>query len=159
MQLKNIIDEDYTNYKKCSMVLGFPSCTFKCEREPGGCPGMCQNTALVKARSIEVSIEDLIDRYLANPLSHALVCGGLEPFDSWRELVEVVKAFRSVSEDDIVIYTGYYPEEIKIALDELKKFSNIIIKFGRFVPNQEKHYDEVLGIYLASLNQWAERIS
>ena len=141
------------------MVLGFPSCTFKCEREPGGCPGMCQNAALVKARSIEVSIEDLIDRYLANPLSHALVWGGLEPFDSWRELVEVVKAFRSVSEDDIVIYTGYYPEEIKIVLDELKKFSNIIIKFGRFVPNQEKHYDEVLGIYLASLNQWAERIS
>lgn len=159
MQLKNIIDEDFTNYKKCSMVLGFPSCTFKCEREPGGCTGMCQNTALVKARSIEVSIEDLIDRYLANPLSHALVCGGLEPFDSWRELVEVVKAFRSVSEDDIVIYTGYYPEEVKMVLDELKKFSNIIIKFGRFVPNQEKHYDEVLGIYLASLNQWAERIS
>jgi len=36
---------------------------------------------------------------------------------------------------------------------------NIIIKYGRFIPDKEKHYDEVLGIYLASDNQYAERIS
>jgi hypothetical protein len=44
-------------------------------------------------------------------------------------------------------------------LEEFKQFKNIIIKFGRFVPNQEKHYDEVLGIELASPNQYARRIS
>lgn len=159
MLLKNIIDEDYTNYKKCSMVIGFPSCTFKCEKEPGGCLGMCQNAALAKARSIEIPINILLSRYLNNSLSHALVCGGLEPFDSWQALLELVKVFRETTDDDIVIYTGYYPEEIKIALDALREFPNIIVKFGRFVPNQEKHYDEVLGIYLASPNQWAERIS
>ena len=38
-------------------------------------------------------------------------------------------------------------------------FPNIIIKFGRFIPNQEGHYDEVLGINLASKNQFGEKIS
>jgi hypothetical protein len=120
---------------------------------------MCQNAALAKARSVEYPVEDLVTRYLANPISHAIVCAGLEPFDSWRDLLELVKAFREVTDDDIVIYTGYYPEEVKMVLDELKKFTNIIIKFGRFVPGQEKHYDELLGIELASSNQRAERIS
>ena len=32
----------------------------------------------------------------------------------------------------------------------------IIVKFGRFRPNQEKHFDEVLGIYLASNNQYGK---
>lgn len=120
---------------------------------------MCQNAILATTKSIEYSVEDLVNRYQANPISRAIVCAGLEPFDSWRELLELVSTFRKVSEDDIVIYTGYYPEEVKTVLDELKRFTNIIIKFGRFVPRQEKHYDELLGICLASPNQYAERIS
>lgn len=120
---------------------------------------MCQNSVLAHSKAIEYSVEDIVARYQANPISHAIVCAGLEPFDSWRDLLDLVKAFRKVSEDDIVIYTGYYPIEVKMVLDELKKFTNIIIKFGRFVPGYEKHYDELLGISLASPNQYAERIS
>ena len=41
----------------------------------------------------------------------------------------------------------------------LSNYKNIIIKYGRYITNQEKHYDEVLGVYLASENQYAERIS
>lgn len=41
----------------------------------------------------------------------------------------------------------------------LKQFSNIVLKTGRYIPGHEKHYDEVLGVYLASNNQQAERIS
>lgn len=63
------------------------------------------------------------------------------------------------TQDDIVIYTGYYKEEIEEYIDELKMFPNLIVKFGRYIPNHEKHFDEVLGIYLASDNQYAERIS
>lgn len=66
---------------------------------------------------------------------------------------------RVSTQDDIVIYTGYCKEEITEYIGKLKIFPNIIIKFGRFIPNQEKHYDEVLGIYLAFDNQYAERIS
>lgn len=158
MQLKNLIQEDFSNYKTCSMFLGFPSCTWKCEKDCGR-KGLCQNAALAKAPSIEMSTTEIVSLYLANPLSHALVCGGLEPFDSWCELVDLIKEFRAHCSDDIVIYTGYTKEELSNAITKLKVFPNIVIKFGRFVPDQESHYDEILGISLASNNQYAERIS
>ncbi len=61
-------------------------------------------------------------------------------------------------EDDVVIYTGYYPDEIKDELHLLSLYENIIVKFGRFIPGRPQRYDEVLGITLASDNQYAERI-
>ena len=67
--------------------------------------------------------------------------------------------FRCYTNDDIVIYTGYTEEEIKEQVGLLSKYTNIIIKFGRFVPDQESHYDDVLGIKLASPNQYARKIS
>ena len=39
---------------------------------------------------------------------------------------------------------------------ETIKDYGVIVKFGRFRPNQEKHYDEVLGVYLISDNQYAK---
>ena len=51
------------------------------------------------------------------------------------------------------------PEEIKEALDKLRKYDNIIIKYGRFLLNKPPRYDEVLGITLASDNQFAEVLS
>lgn len=158
MLLKNIIDEDFTNYKKCSMVLGFPTCNWKCERDCG-MKGLCQNAALAQAPSIEVSIPAIVKRYLANPLSHAVVCAGLEPFDSVDDLIKLVEALREQTIDDIVIYTGYRKDELEEHLPKLRKFQNIIVKFGRFRPNEESHYDEILGVRLASSNQKAERIS
>ena len=158
MKLKNLIQEDFSNYKTCAMFLGFPSCTWKCEKDCGR-KGLCQNAALALSPTIEVSAEDIIAGYLANPLSSAIVCGGLEPFDSWPDLSDFITEFRKVSDDPIIIYTGYEPEEINYAIQHLKLFSNIIIKFGRFIPDQESHYDEILGVYLASGNQRAERIS
>ena len=38
-------------------------------------------------------------------------------------------------------------------------FKNIIIKFGRYIPNRNNKYDEILGVTLASDNQFAEKIS
>lgn len=158
MIVKNIIDEDFTNYKECSMFIGFPYCTFKCEKECN-CSGMCQNSELVKSPNIEISVEAIIQRYLSNPLSRAIVCGGLEPFDSYPQLLELLQEFRKYSSDMLVIYSGYKKEEIFPLLEDLNIYENVIIKFGRFIPNQEKHYDEVLGIHLASNNQYAEKIS
>jgi hypothetical protein len=58
-----------------------------------------------------------------------------------------------------VIYTGYSSTEIDQKRTQLSRaFDNIIIKFGRYRPGQEKHKDEVLGVELASDNQYAERI-
>ena len=169
MIIKGIKEEDFLQYKLPSMLVAFPSCTFKCEKECPGCKGMCQNSALVKTPDIEISPKQIVDRYLSNPITKALVCGGLEPFDSWEDLFNLLTEFRFRCDDDFIIYTGYTKEELQAMkhpvwstasyLFRLSCFSNIIIKFGRYIPNQESHYDEVLGINLASSNQYAEKIS
>jgi len=76
---------------------------------------------------------------------------------NYRELAyEVMKHF----------LTDYTEEELKdsnnstinFIYTSLKEYSNIIIKYGRYIPNQKPHYDEVLGIMLASSNQYAKRL-
>ena len=166
MIVKEIRDEDFTSYKKPSMVIGFPSCTFKCEREYG-CKGMCQNSALATAPDIHVNTYDIVNRYLTNPITKAIIMAGLEPFDSWKDLKALISRFREKTKDDIVIYTGYEYDELnwgnpfdtESKIQWLWQYPNIIVKFGRFIPNQQPHYDEVLGIKLASDNQHAERIT
>lgn len=157
MIIKELRDEDFINYKKPSMFIAFPSCTFKCERECG--QKMCQNSSLMQSPSIDISINSLIERYMNNSITSAVVCGGLEPLDSWEDLQCFIMNFRYWSNDDIVIYTGYNKEEVQDKLEWLKLYEPIIIKFGRFIPNQQPHYDKVLGIKLASENQYAEVIS
>lgn len=151
--LKGIIDEDFVNYKKTSMTLMFPNCSFKCGSE------VCQNSALANQKNIVVNINDLRNRYLQNPISKAIVCQGLEPFDSFVELLNFISVIRVDNLDDIVIYTGYNPSEIDEQIKTLKEFPNIIVKFGRYYPYEDRHYDEVLGVYLSSDNQYAEKIS
>ena len=157
MKIKFLADEDFINYKKASMFIGFPSCSFKCCIECG--IDCCQNSSLVKQPTIDYPIEKIIDRYINNPITSSIVCAGLEPFDSWEDLLELVTAFREKTNDDFVIYTGYKEEEIEDKVNILKQFPNIIIKFGRFVPNQSSHKDEILGVTLASPNQYAKKIS
>ena len=56
-------------------------------------------------------------------------------------------------------YTGYYKEEIEKEIEQLKKYPNVILKYGRYKPNSVSRFDDVLQITLASDNQYAERIS
>ena len=170
MLVKGIIDEDFVNYKKPSMVIEMPFCSFKCDKECG--QSVCQNSALVKEPNIEISTYKLIERYINNPLTKAIVFQGLEPFDSYSDLWDFIYTLRVIysNYDDVVIYTGYTKEEleqqtietglrIKNIIEHLKwKNGNIIIKFGRFIPNQLSHFDDILGVQLASPNQYAERI-
>ena len=153
MIIKRLIDEDLTNYKVPSMTIAFPSCTFKCGKK------YCQNSSLAQSPNIDVSIPSIIKRYLDNPITSAVTCQGLEPFDSWDDLYLLVKEFRQYTQDDIVIFTGYEEQEILQQTLTLAEFPNIIIKFGRYIPNQQKHYDDILGVKLASNNQYALRIS
>ena len=158
MRIKFLVDEDFVNYKKPSMFIGFPNCTWKCEKECG--QTMCQNKELALSPDIEISCKTIVDRYMENPITKAVVMGGLEPFDNWEDLVNLIHEFRKHTQDFIIIYSGFYLSEINDKVEYLRQnYDNIIIKFGRFVPNQEPHYDEVLGIKLASPNQYAERIS
>ena len=161
MELINLKDEDCINYKKISMFLGFPTFCGKCWRELGLPPETCQNNSLCAGPRIELSVDEIVRRYLDNFLTEAIVCGGLEPFEKFEELLELVRILRDKykNEDDVVIYTGYYHEEIKQQIELLKKYKNIIIKFGRYRPGDEKHFDDVLGVSLANKEQYAQKIS
>lgn len=157
MKLIGIIDTDTVNYKKISMVLEFPYCSFKCDRECG--KKVCQNSDLASAPIIDIKIDEIIKMYNNNPMTEAIVCQGLEPMDSIYDLFNFIENFRKESQDDIVIYTGYKKEEIPHIVKQLMNYPNIVIKFGRFIPDDQYHYDDVLGVNLASMNQYAERIS
>ena len=159
MEIKGIIHEDFVNYKVCSMTIAMPYCTFKCDKECGS--NVCQNSKLVKDSTLDIPAAKIIDQYLYNPLSHAIVFQGLEPFDSYNDIYYFIYALRFIfkNNDPVVIYTGYNKDEISSKIEDLLKFSNIIIKFGRYIPGQKPHYDEILGVNLASDNQYAEVIT
>lgn len=156
IELKGVVFEDFVNYKKPSMYLAFPKCDFKCDRECGR--AVCQNSQLANSENISVNIQRLVEKYLKGDIAKAVVCGGLEPLDSFEQLYAFIKYFRVFKDDDIVIYTGYTEEEVKRKIGPLKKYNNIIVKFGRFIPDQPSHYDEVLGVKLASPNQYGKKI-
>lgn len=159
MKVKGLREEDFLQYKKPAMFIIFPYCTGKCNVEYGS--QICQNWKLQEQSIIDVDAEDLVKRYILNPITTSIVMGGLEPMDSIWDVITLLDLLRNKygCEDDVVIFTGYYPYEIQEEINKLSKFKNVIIKFGRFIPNNTEHYDEVLGVMLGSDNQYAERIS
>ena len=159
MKIRNIMDEDIVNYKKTSMFIATCFCDFKCCKELNLDICICQNSPIAKTKIIDMSNEKIIKRYLKNKLTKAIVFGGLEPFKQFDELLSFINDFREKSDDDIVIFTGYYKEEIREEIKKLLPYKNIIIKFGRYIPGQEVHFDEVLGVNLANKEQYAEKIS
>lgn len=159
MKVKGLIDEDFVNYKKPAMVIEFPYCTFKCDKECG--QSVCQNSALAHEPNIIIDYDELLTRYINNPITKAIVMQGLEPFDSFSDVMNLILWLRVKYKclDDIVIYTGYKKEEISWLIEYIKQYKNIIIKYGRYVPNQNPHFDSILGVKLSSDNQYAEKIS
>lgn len=158
MKIKGLIDEDFVNYKRPSMFISTNKCSFKCCYEAGIDISACQNNSLSKYETIEINTDELIKRYLANDITSAIVFGGLEPFDQFTEIYDFIKKLREDyrCRDDVVIYTGYYPDEIETEILMLERYPNIIVKFGRYIPNIESRYDEILGVNLASDNQYAQ---
>lgn len=169
MIVKGIIDEDLINYKKPSMVVMTPICTFKCDKECGG--RVCQNSALATSPNIEVHPKGLIRRYIDNPITQAIIFAGLEPLDTFVDVFECGYLLRQNGYmDDIVIFTGYTEEEVANMyvgippgaqdsyIDLIKQhLAPVVVKYGRFVPDCQPHYDEVLGVNLSSDNQYAKR--
>lgn len=175
MNIKFCIEDDFVNYKKPNMFIGMPNCSGKCDIDNG--TTICQNSDLRNQKSIDIPMENLIQKYLENDITEAIVFGGLEPFDSAFDLSTFIYTLRNKynCKDDVVIFTGYDKEELlginhknydEVNFEKLHavykqicSYENIIIKYGRYIPNNEKHFDDVLGIYLSSDNQYAEKIN
>lgn len=160
MLIKDLIDEDFTNYKKPCMYIAASKCNWKCCIEQGLDVSVCQNSQIARQNDFSVTIPELYDRYINNPITESILFSGLEPMLQFEDVLETVKYFRNNGcNDDFVIYTGYYKEEILDKVEKLSKYKNIVIKFGRYKPDSEKHKDKILGVELISNNQYAERIS
>lgn len=165
MRIINLLDEDIVNYKKISMTIGMPYCDFKCNKDANRI--VCQNIALKDKQYIEIPNNTLAVRYMSNPITKAVVFQGLEPFyrddkyDSIADIFDFINILRyNNCNDDIVIYTGYTEDEVismGIIENYVNKYNNIIIKYGRYIDNGTKHLDPILGVYLASDNQYAKK--
>lgn len=159
MRIKDLMDENFQDYKRTSMFICTAFCDGKCYKELGLDCSICQNSKILSQPIFDLPDEKIVQRYINNPITKAIVIGGLEPFEQYEELFNLISKFREKTNDDIIIYTGFYKSEIENQVEELKQFSNIIIKFGRYVPNKEPKYDPVLEIILANPEQYAEKIS
>lgn len=161
IELKGIIWEDMVNYKKICTTLMFPKCNWKCDIENG--VQLCQNKGLAATASQWHNIDTIMDKYKNNPIPEAIVLQGLEPLDSPIDCYTVAAALQCWGiKDDLIIYTGYYPYEKDISqiIDSIASLTpgHLIVKWGRYIPNQPSYYDPILGINLASSNQYAEVI-
>ena len=160
MKLKGIIEEDFVQYKKPSMFLISCFCDWKCCTEIGSDISVCQNAPMAQTPIHNITDSMIYEKYRSNPITSAIVIGGLEPMLQFDEIYNLIKLFRNNNcVDDFVIYTGYYPDEIQDKVKKISELKNIIIKFGRFIPNRSSIFDEDIGVNLASDNQFAIRIS
>lgn len=158
--VKEVVDENFQDYKKASMLIASVKCDFKCFNKPGSGPNLCHNMDIIKRPNKSIYIPDLFLRYRSNPITSAVIIGGLEPILQFVEILNLVKYFRQNGcPDDFVLYTGYDKSEILDKVNCLKQFKNIILKYGRFIPNKPRKFDDVLGVYLNSPNQYAEKVS
>ena len=66
---------------------------------------LCQNSQLALSPIKEIEVQKIVEEYLKNDLTSAIVFGGLEWMDQFFELIECVHVFREKTDDDIVIYT------------------------------------------------------
>ena len=123
MKLRGIIT-DYNNYDKSAMVILFPFCTFYDD-------GYDQFEYLLNKPIIDMTYNEIIDKYINDSATKIIVFRGLEPFDSPKDICELIKTFRLKTNDEIVIYTRYTEEESAWYIKYFKDWhiKNINIKF------------------------------
>lgn len=152
--IKSVTDVDFLQYKRPSMFISFPYCTFKCGKD------ICQNYPQYgTTKNIVVPARWVVDRYVDNPISEAFVFGGFEPLDSFEDVAVLIRDIRSVTNDVIIVYTGYEIDEPRpknfVQFLENADVDNVIVKYGRYRPDLPGKFDPLLGITLASNNQFA----
>ena len=163
MRVRKLLTERFQDYKVPSMYLAACFCDWKCCPDK---PYVCQNNPVTKLPVTDIPDDEILDAYLADPITEAIVIAGLEPLLQVREVASLIR--RAVERDvrtTFVIYTGYTKDEAKYIgfFDELKATGfgsgvDVIMKYGRYIPDRQPHFDEVLGVDLASDNQYGERV-
>jgi len=110
----------------------------------------CETTGLNKQHDRIIQLSALrFDRETMKPTARFDYI--IRPSGEW-EMSAGAEEVHGITKE-MVENSGKYLTEV------IEEFDNIIVKFGRFRPNQKPHFDEVLGVNLASDNQYAEKIS
>lgn len=164
IHLFDVKTDDTTDYKYTSLQLVFPKCSGKCEG--------CQNSRLFGKTPNVYKLSDIVDLWNSLNTHKAVVCVGLEPFDSFYELYDIFFSLLKLSNKDFdfVIYTGYEYHEIENHVNSLKYAYNIssmdnknnvnlIIKYGRYDKNDchGPYYSSILGVRLSTCNQHVDK--
>lgn len=152
-RLKDAV-EVFQDYKKSALLFSTCYCDWKCCTELNIDISVCQNSKISMQREVNLPFHRILDM-VRNSITDAVIFGGLEPFLQADELVQCIQYLRNNGvKKDIVIYTGYYIEEISTETLLFLSLNQVILKCGRYIPNRSSKYDEVLGITLASDNQY-----
>ena len=69
VHIKQVLHESFVDYKKCSMLICGCTCTFKCGKE------LCQNSQLALSPIKEIEVQKIVEEYLKNDLTSAIVFG------------------------------------------------------------------------------------
>lgn len=168
INLFDVKTDNVTDYEETSMLLVFPKCS-------GKCGPACHNYNMIgKTAPLNVKVEDIVNLYNSLSDHKAVVCAGLEPFDSFDDLYALVEAFANNSKPcDFVIYSGYYPYndvsyenstgitnvwELARKIVKIKGSNQdftLYFKYGRYIedPNDDGYDSRLLGVHLSSRNQ------
>ena len=94
MRVKALETERFQDYKLPSLFLASAYCDFKCCREQHLDTGICQNAPLAQAPTQDVPDTVLYEKFSANPITKAVVIGGMEPFLQIDEVESLLSLFR-----------------------------------------------------------------
>lgn len=148
--------EVFQDYKKSALLLCTCFCDWKCCTELGRDKSMCQNSTLKEVAIKKIPFSEIFDMVTRNTVIDAVIFGGLEPFIQINQVIQCIEYLRERGmTKDILIYTGYYIEEIDEAIIERLKESDVILKCGRYIPDRPPKFDDILGVTLASDNQYS----
>ena len=134
-------------------------CDWKCELEGTLTKCACQNSHLARLPNYDLTYADIIDIYSKYDTVSALIFAGLEPLLQLTDVLGLIEVFREDFSDPVIIYTGYNKDEIFEALESLSEYSDIYMKFGRYIAGHKPHRDPLVGVELASDNQYFEKLS
>lgn len=153
IRLKDAV-EVFQDYKKSAILFSTCYCNWKCCHEAGIPESVCQNQKVAQQREVYLPFESVLKK-VNQSFTDAVIFGGLEPMLQADEVVQCIQYLRQHGvKKDIVVYTGYYVEEIDEETLAYLAMNDVILKCGRYIPDRKPKFDAVLGITLASDNQY-----
>lgn len=90
MRVKGVVSEDFVNYKRPSLFINTCYCDFKCCTEAGLDFGVCQNAPLSRSPTLDIPDKQIYRYYADNPITKAVVVGGMEPMLQINELAPLI---------------------------------------------------------------------